>query len=111
MSYNTNNDLLDLHTDQVMDTVVTMDSMDYGHHDHHGHHEFPPGQHPPEECIPEGEIDHLHDISLSNSDLLTESQLVRAVNLSSLDEVLISCWNVDINWEKESDREAEALKS
>ena len=63
------------------------------------------------ECIPQGKINHLHGISLSNSDLLTYSQLVRAVNISSLDEVPFSYWNADIDWEKESDQEAEALES
>ena len=45
------------------------------------------------------EIDHHHSISQSESDLLTVSQLVHAVNHSSLDEVLVSSWNTDNDWE------------
>ena len=63
-----------------------------------------------EEGVHEREINHLHGISQSNSNLLTESQIVRIVNLSSLDEVQISCWNTDIDWERESDWEAEVLE-
>lgn len=98
MSDKINKHLLDLYLGKVLDTVVTMDTMDYGHHDHYGHHEFQPGQHPP-------------GISQSNSDLLTESQLVYAVNLLSLDKVPFSYWNANIVQEKESDWGAEAVES
>ena len=46
-----------------------------------------------------------------NSNLLVKSQLVHAINHSSLDQVRIICWNVDIDWETKRDEKAEAPES
>ena len=95
MPDNINNESLDLHPDESMDTMDSDQDCTLLI----------------EESNIQEQIDHHHGIFQSESDLLTVSQPIYNVNCPPRDEIPVSSWNVYNDQEKESDQEAEALES